>query len=125
MLQNAYFHAKIGADTAENEQHFAEILPKIGNYPTGPAGYAGIRVTRRYDKLRELRSTGFSKDGQTECKLMGSVKESAKSTAGFRCIRCCRRALLKRILTGLVLGCIEADFCDQIFVGKLSPRSTS
>ena len=34
MLQNAYFLAKIGADTAENEQHFAEMLPKIGNYPT-------------------------------------------------------------------------------------------
>ena len=34
MLSNAYFLAKIGADTAENEQHFAEILPKIGNYPT-------------------------------------------------------------------------------------------
>ena len=31
MLQNAYFLAKIGADTAENEQHFAENLPKIGN----------------------------------------------------------------------------------------------
>ena len=30
MLQNAYFLAKIGADTAENEQHLAEILPKIG-----------------------------------------------------------------------------------------------
>ena len=27
MLQNAYFLAKIGADTAENEQDFAEILP--------------------------------------------------------------------------------------------------
>ena len=27
MLQNAYFLAKIGADTAENEQHYAEILP--------------------------------------------------------------------------------------------------
>ena len=27
MLQNAYFLAKIGADTAEIEQHFAEILP--------------------------------------------------------------------------------------------------
>ena len=27
MLSNAYFAAKIGADTAENEQHFAEILP--------------------------------------------------------------------------------------------------
>ena len=36
MLQNAYLLAKIGADTAENEQHFAEILPKTGNYPTGP-----------------------------------------------------------------------------------------
>ena len=35
--QNAYLLAKIGADTAENEQHFAENLPKIGNYPTGPA----------------------------------------------------------------------------------------
>ena len=35
MLQNAYFLAKIGADTAENERNFAEILPKIGNYPTG------------------------------------------------------------------------------------------
>ena len=26
MLTNAYLLAKIGADTAENEQHFAEIL---------------------------------------------------------------------------------------------------
>ena len=30
MLQNAYFHAKIGADTAENEQHSAEILQNFG-----------------------------------------------------------------------------------------------
>ena len=35
MLQNAYFFAKIGADTAENERNFAELLPKAGNYPTG------------------------------------------------------------------------------------------
>ena len=34
MLQKAYFLAKIGADTAENERHFAENLPKSGNYPT-------------------------------------------------------------------------------------------
>ena len=27
MLQNAYFLAKFGADTAENEQHLAESLP--------------------------------------------------------------------------------------------------
>ena len=31
MLQNAYLVAKIGADTAENEQHFAEILGR-GTY---------------------------------------------------------------------------------------------
>ena len=30
MLQNAYFLAKIGADTAENEQRSAEILPTDG-----------------------------------------------------------------------------------------------
>ena len=29
MLQNAYFLAKIGADTAENEQQFAEICQKL------------------------------------------------------------------------------------------------
>ena len=29
MLQNAYFLANIGADTAENEQHFAEICQKL------------------------------------------------------------------------------------------------
>ena len=35
MLQNAYLLAKIGADTAENEQHFAKNLRKTDN-PTGP-----------------------------------------------------------------------------------------
>ena len=45
MLQNAHFLAKIGADTAENEQHFAEILPKTGNYLTGP-GAGARRVPR-------------------------------------------------------------------------------
>ena len=39
MLQNAYFLAKIGADTAENDQEFAEILP----------------IGRRLVELRDLR----------------------------------------------------------------------
>ena len=38
MLFNTYLLAKIGADTAKKERFFAEILPKIGNYPTGPDG---------------------------------------------------------------------------------------
>ena len=46
MLQNAYLLAKIGADTAENEQHFAEILPKNGNYPTA---LTGVPVPGSYD----------------------------------------------------------------------------
>ena len=36
MLQNAYFLAKIGVDTAENKRNFAENLPTLCNYPTGP-----------------------------------------------------------------------------------------
>ena len=39
MLQNEYLLAKIGADTAESEQHFAEILP-IGRRVTGRVGSA-------------------------------------------------------------------------------------
>ena len=50
MLQNAYFLTKIGADTAENEQQFAEILPKTGNYPTGPR-----RDECGRGRLRDLR----------------------------------------------------------------------
>ena len=47
MLQNAYFLAKIGADTAENERKFAKNWPKIGNYPTGPGrGRAEGAVTQ-------------------------------------------------------------------------------
>ena len=64
MLQNAYLLAKIGADTAENERNFAEILPKIGNYPTGPLRgpgkaaddlLAAPEVRRTSRKTREAR----------------------------------------------------------------------
>ena len=49
MLQNAYFLAKIGADTAENERYFAEILP-IGRRvadrcPGAPLRCDGIQDT--------------------------------------------------------------------------------
>ena len=39
MLTNAYLLAKIGADTAENEQHFAEILPigrRVASHGSAP-----------------------------------------------------------------------------------------
>ena len=58
MLQNAYFLAKIGADTAENERNFAEILTKNGNYPTGAArvaDWADVRAVGRGEALQEPR----------------------------------------------------------------------
>ena len=44
MLQNAYLLAKIGADTAENEQHFAEFCQKLATtlLSTGPPGLGGL-----------------------------------------------------------------------------------
>ena len=56
MLQDAYFLAKIGANTAENEQRFAEILPKTGNYPTrGPRRW---ELRRRRGSRRRRASAG-------------------------------------------------------------------
>ena len=40
MLQNVYFLAKIGADTAENEQNFAEIWPTGDEFHAEPVGTA-------------------------------------------------------------------------------------
>ena len=53
MLQNAYFLAKIGADTAQNEQHFAKKLRKTDNDlapARAPAHAAQARApAHRYD----------------------------------------------------------------------------
>ena len=58
MLQNAYLLAKIGADTAENEQHFAENLPKADNYPTGPTAPSPRRRAPRARGLQPLLNVG-------------------------------------------------------------------
>ena len=55
MLQNAYFLAKIGADTAENEQHFAEDLPETSQPAHLPVGVGsevdlGERIRQEDDK---------------------------------------------------------------------------
>ena len=68
MLQNAYLLAKIGADTAENEQHFAKNLRKTDNYSTGPER-VGVGDAPRLDAHAKpggskdwARATGFSRD---------------------------------------------------------------
>ena len=71
MLKNAYLLAKIGADTAENEQRFAEILP------------IGRRVTSR-DRLskRAWRSRGGDQRPRPRGTVPGWVenKESSPNT---------------------------------------------
>ena len=65
MLQNAYFLAKIGADTAENEQHFAEILPigrRVGCAgPHAPA--AGSAAWPGASRIEHRASLGFAAQG--------------------------------------------------------------
>ena len=66
MLKNAYLLAKIGADPAENEQHFADNLPKIGNYPTGAIAASSFqrRVLRRpADGAGRARARGEEQRG--------------------------------------------------------------
>ena len=43
MLQNAYFLGKIGADTAENEQHFPKFCRSAAVSPTGRGPRRGPR----------------------------------------------------------------------------------
>ena len=67
MLQNAYFLAKIGADTAENEQHFADILPKTGNYPTGPVAAASAAAGQRVAQARAAEASAEEKVKHYAC----------------------------------------------------------
>ena len=68
MLQNAYFLAKIGADTAENEQHFAEILPtdaapaNLDLRQASPVRLLlGVVLARRDDEAAAAREGPFLK----------------------------------------------------------------
>ena len=63
MLQNAYFLAKIGADTAENEQHFAEIFPKTASVA------ARLIVVRRARRRLRRGARGEPRRGAPRCGL--------------------------------------------------------
>ncbi len=68
MLKNAYLLAKIGADTAENERNVAEILPKIGNYPTA----ARVQTAAPEGPLRPMtsnRGTGYTPAAAQQAKV--------------------------------------------------------
>ena len=103
MLQNAYFLAKIGADTAENEQHFAEILPTDGadGADRRPRAAGSVRLAPHHLQ----RGRAGLRDGHEH---PAAAREGARKTPHAP------RAQLSRDPTnfrGLVLGCIEAKFC--------------
>ena len=105
MLQNAYFLAKIGADTAENEQHFAEILPKTGNYPERRAAARGALQ----GLLPELGAACRDRSGGLELLLVGAYVFSNSELYWQIC-------KIWQIFSGLVPGCIKTKFCKKICV---------
>ena len=127
MLQNAYFLAKNGADTTENEQHFAEILPKTGNYPAPtsktrcPHPTSGSRCPHPRRPAMGMvhvssgRDGGFGRyaapaaipDGMIPRAVFILVERfdiEAYSDFSAKCLKC----------IGLVLFCINAKFCMKI-----------
>ena len=68
MLQNAYLLAKIGADTAENDRNFAEILPKIRNYPSSYPSRSAAWAPRPWGAAS--RPTARPEPRESECERL-------------------------------------------------------
>ena len=102
MLQNAYLLAKIGVDTAENEQHFAEKLPHIGNYLRVPA-------VGREDLLDR---------GPPEEKLSDETAQAGKAlvnrAAGCGQFPACK----ERTTEGQADRCMQAELCPLRMVSR-------
>ena len=103
MLQNAYFLAKIGADTAENEQHFAEILPTDALW-------------------RRRRSVSAPRPpGSPTSRRRGSWTGPPRRPGGRRDTTADQQNFGKMLL---VFGCIGLDFCKKIRVLQHFSKST-
>ena len=94
MLKNAYLLAKIGADTAENERHFAENLPEIGNYPAGPLPYVLLPAPRHEQDPQAVEVPAHREEDVELHDAPGGSVHGERAN-----------------LTRLVLGCIERNFC--------------
>ena len=108
MLQNAYLFAKIGADTAENEQHLSEILPKIGNYPQ----------CSHADEDKDLRDLFRDPALRTAGSARGAPDGAAPAASKMHFSK------ILQIFGGLVLGCIKTKFCKKTCVRQHFSSST-
>ena len=95
MLTNAYLLAKIGADTAENEQHFAENLPKIGRRRRWCSSPGRAGDERAQDKELDNLLLRVGEDAG----LVQGVRDEQNLLATF--------GNILQIFGGLVFGCIE------------------
>ena len=119
MLQNAYFLAKIGADTAEIELHFAEMLPigrrvipwrRRAGPPARPGLRDALRSRRRLPAPAQPRGPRTRSDGAKAGKV-GKISSS-------------KFLQILQIFGGLVLGCIKTKFCKKICVRQHFSSST-
>ena len=97
MLQNAYFLAKIGADTAENEQHFAEFLPKTGKLARALLALPAERHRRRaatalVPSLTDGRSLGDLVD--FEAYMLNCMSNLFQASAQSQVIEYCAYVVL-------------------------------
>ena len=103
MLQNAYLLAEIGADTAESEQHLAEILTNISSCQkfSQEAGLGAREVEhlaeRDLEVAVDLGPRPLAREPQD---LLPSLRTPVNNIEYF-----------PPNFEGLVLGCIDADFC--------------
>ena len=112
MLQNAYFLAKIGADTAENEQHFAEISRTD----------ALSKLSRRRRARRRSQSctawVAIPTPIQEDPTPWVAIRDHylVQLVRGLGLAKLANFCKILQIFGGLVLGRIKTKFCKKICV---------
>ena len=80
MLQNAYFLAKIGADTAENEQHFAENYERAAE--ADGVDVEGLALARDGPVSLPGDHSGSGAEGRS-CRVMKQTRNSVPGNRIF------------------------------------------
>ena len=119
MLQNAHLLAKIGANTAENERNFAKNWQLRGD---------GDEALDLGELVADLEVRRLERDGLLEALLRHVLVEGAPggSVIAMRSVIIIMRSVHgeRANFTRPVLGCIEANFCNQMLILQYFSRYT-
>ena len=80
MPKNGYLLAKIGADTAENESHFANKLPLYDQCPWQPASVCFFRTSELTGTQDCANATRWTSQEPEDSDSDNESRESAKSS---------------------------------------------